>query len=71
MLLPKVVGYFKMNSAKCVNRLRNTPGVPVWQRNYYEHVIHSEEELDGTREYILNNPLQWELDTENPANVNL
>jgi len=39
MTLPKVVGYLKMNSAKRINQSRNTPGIRVWQRNYYERVI--------------------------------
>ena len=34
----------------------------VWQRNYYEHVIRSENDLNHTREYILNNPLNWNND---------
>ncbi len=71
MLLPKVIGYFKMNSAKRINHLRNSPGIPVWQRNYYEHVIRSESELADSREYIQNNPLQWTLDKENPSNINM
>ena len=71
MLLPKVIGYFKMNSAKRINHLRNSPGIPVWQRNYYEHVIRSESELADIREYIQNNPLQWTLDKENPSNMNM
>ena len=66
MLLPKIIGYFKMNSAKRINHLRDGSGTPVWQRNYHEHVIRSEAELADIREYIQNNPLQWELDKENP-----
>ena len=38
----------------------------LWQRNYYEHIIRKEEELDRLREYIVNNPAQWALDDENP-----
>jgi REP element-mobilizing transposase RayT len=38
-----------------------------WQDNYYEHVIRNEEESDRIRQYIANNPLQWELDRENPS----
>lgn len=68
--LPEIVRGFKTFSARRINHLRNIPGVPVWQRNYYEHVIRNERELDGIREYIVNNPTQWELDSENPANVN-
>jgi len=41
-------------------------GDTVWQRNYYEHVIRDEADLNKIREYILNNPLQWALDEENP-----
>jgi putative transposase len=37
-----------------------------WQRNYYEHVIRKDESLDNHRRYILDNPLKWELDEENP-----
>ncbi|WP_092460028.1 transposase [Thermoflavifilum thermophilum] len=39
MLLPKIMGYFKMNVAKQINIFRNTPGQPIWQRNYDERII--------------------------------
>jgi putative transposase len=69
MLLSKMVGYFKMNSAKRINDLRGTPGQPVWQRNYYEHVIRNEVDLEEIREYIQNNPLKWLEDENHPANI--
>ena len=56
MLLPKIIGRFKMNSAKQINQIRNTPGLSVWQRNYYEHIIRNEESLNNIRKYIINNP---------------
>lgn len=34
----------------------------LWQRNYYEHSIRNETELNKIREYIINNPVNWELD---------
>ena len=40
-----------------------------WQRNYYEHVIRKEDELNKIREYIQNNPLKWHLDRENPKRI--
>ena len=49
--------------------LRNTPKTSVWQRAYYEHVIRNEDDLNQVREYIINNPLKWELDRENPNNI--
>jgi len=40
----------------------------LWQRNYYEHVIRNEEDLEKIRSYIELNPLKWALDEENPGN---
>jgi putative transposase len=65
--LPEIIRGFKTFSARRVNELRDTRGVPIWQRNYYEHVIRDEESLNRIREYILNNPAQWAFDPENPA----
>ncbi len=69
MLLPKVIGYYKMNSTKQINIIKNTPGIPIWQRNYYEHIIRNEEKLYKIRQYIQNNPLKWHLDRENLERV--
>jgi putative transposase len=49
-----------------INELRGTPHQPIWQPKFYEHVIRRERDLRETREYILNNVRQWELDSENP-----
>jgi len=65
MLLPKIIGYFKMNTAKRINETRNTPALAVWQRNYYEHVVRNDDELNKTRDYIVTNPLRWQTDPEN------
>ncbi|MEN9980037.1 MAG: transposase [candidate division WOR-3 bacterium] len=70
MLLPMIIGRFKMQSAKYINQTRNTADKPVWQRNYYEHIIRNDDELNKIREYIINNPLQWQFDRENPAGMN-
>jgi len=66
MTLSKVVGYFKMNTSKQINKILQRPGCPIWQRNYYEHVIRNEDELTRVRQYIHDNPLNWETDEENP-----
>jgi putative transposase len=67
MLLSKMIGRFKMVSAKNINLVRKTSGLAVWQRNYYEHIIRYEASLDRIRQYIADNPAQWEFDEENPA----
>jgi len=70
---PRSLGSFiaglKSAATKRINEIRGTPGLPVWQRNYYEHVIRNEEELDAIRQYIADNPGRWEEDSENPNNV--
>jgi putative transposase len=38
----------------------------VWQRNYYDHIIRNQLELDRVRQYIADNPHQWVEDQENP-----
>jgi REP element-mobilizing transposase RayT len=57
-----MVAGFKSAATKRVNKLRKTPGAKLWQRNYWEHIIRSEPELNGLREYIRNNPAKWEMD---------
>ena len=37
-----------------------------WQKSYYDHIIRSEEDLDRIKEYIINNPANWDKDTNNP-----
>jgi putative transposase len=64
--LAHIVGSFKSAVSKMVKDMNGRRGDPVWQRNYYEHVIRDEGDLNNIREYITNNPLQWALDEENP-----
>jgi REP element-mobilizing transposase RayT len=64
--LGAIVGNFKSVTARRINRVRKTPGVRVWQRNYYEHIIRNERELNGIRQYIRDNPARWAEDRENP-----
>lgn len=66
--LPEIIRSFKTSSARRINQLRDSKGIPVWQRNYYEHIIRNEEALQKIREYIFNNPLSWEQDQLHPNN---
>jgi putative transposase len=66
--LGRLIGAFKTISTKQINAIRGTPSNRVWQRNYYEHVIRNETDLDDVRQYIINNPLQWDMDENNPNN---
>jgi len=55
--LPVIVGSFKAAVSK-------RAGIPVWQRNYYEHVVRGEDDLNRIRRYIDNNPFFWSVDKE-------
>jgi len=69
--LGAMVRAYKSAVTRRINALRHTPGLPVWQRNYYEHIIRDHPEFDAIRRYILDNPFQWGLDGENPDALRL
>ncbi len=41
----------------------------AWQTRFYDHIIRDEQSLDQIREYIVNNPVKWDEDQDNPANL--
>jgi putative transposase len=63
--LGSFVAQFKATTMKRINQLRDTPGTPIWQRNYHEHVVRNDEDCNRIREYIQYNPQNWETDEEN------
>jgi putative transposase len=65
--LGSLIAGYKSIVTKRINQSRAAPGMPVWQRNYHEHIIRNGAELARIREYIRYNPLGWEKDKENPA----
>ena len=69
--LSTIVRSFKSAVTKNINLIRNSPGDFFWQRNFYDHIIRNEKELLKIRKYIYNNPRSWELDDENPININV
>jgi len=41
----------------------------IWQRNYYEHIIRNDKDMQKKTDYINANPLLWDQDDENPINI--
>ncbi len=64
--LGSIIAGFKSATTSRMNQQRRTPGSPVWQRNYYEHIIQDQEDSARTRHYISTNPIFWDLDQYNP-----
>ena len=65
--LPEIVRAFKTFSARAINKHRHSEGESVWQRNYYEHVVRDEKDLNRIRQYIADNPARWSEDSNNPV----
>jgi REP element-mobilizing transposase RayT len=58
-----IIRYFK---SKCTYELhKNGFNNNLWQRNYYEHIIRNEHSLFKIRQYIRDNPKNWEEDRNN------
>ncbi len=66
--LGRILAYFKYQSTKRINQYRDTQGTQVWQRNYHDHVVRDDPDLQRLRQYIQNNPMKWELDQLHPNN---
>ena len=64
--LGQLIGAFKTKTTKQTNLRLGTPGQMLWQRNFYERVFRNARELERAREYIVNNPMGWRMDKENP-----
>ncbi len=65
LTLGRIVAYFKYQTTRLINRQRATPGIPLWQRNYHDHIVRDQAELNQIRQYILENPINWPNDSEN------
>jgi len=67
--LSSLVAGFKSATTKRINLLRNSPGIPIWQRNYHEHIIRSQLSMQNIQQYIQNNPVLWKQDRFHPNNL--
>jgi REP element-mobilizing transposase RayT len=63
--LGKILRAFKSLSGIEVNRILGRPDRPVWQRNYFEHIVPGEDDFRKTQKYVHENALRWEDDPEN------
>ena len=66
---PKSLGWvirtFKAASSHLI-RKSGAPGF-AWQRDYYDHIVRNEAELQRIREYVEANPSRWREDPQNLA----
>ena len=62
MLIPKIMGKFKMQTSKQINLLNDMKGNKNWQLNYHDHIIPEEKTYHTIKRYIIKNPLNWKED---------
>jgi len=67
--LGQAVAFYKYRTTKLNNEISGAPGRKIWQRDYYDHIIRNEKELDAIRKYIAENPAKWAEDKDNPDNI--
>ncbi|HKY56308.1 MAG TPA: transposase [Anaerolineales bacterium] len=68
--LGQIVAYFKYQSTKEMNRIETEKVITkFWQRNYYEHIIRDEKDLQNKTDYIEANPSLWDEDDNNLRNL--
>jgi REP element-mobilizing transposase RayT len=66
--LSEIIRGFKTFSSRRINEEMIRNNKLRWQKSFYDHVIRNDRSLDNLRQYIMNNPLRWELDIENGRN---
>jgi putative transposase len=65
--LGAIVRAYKASVTWRIHAMRGGDGSPVWQRNYYEHILRDDNEYRQIIAYIQSNPRRWEADQLHPA----
>ncbi len=64
--LATIIRSFKSAATRQSRSTQQQKELNIWQKNYYEHIVRNETDLNQIQQYILNNPLKWHLDSLNP-----
>jgi REP element-mobilizing transposase RayT len=72
--LGDIVDWFKtMTTNEYIRAVKDLGWPPfpgkLWQRGYYEHIVRDGNDMDRIRQYILDNPANWETDEYHPSNL--
>ncbi len=65
--IPEIIRQFKTFSSKRINEhlkrngLEPFPTGKLWQKSYYEHIIRDEDDYINATQYIIDNPLKWDI----------
>lgn len=67
MYLSKIVHGVKSTISRIVRKQFDTRF--AWHKSFYDHIIRDDTSLNTIREYIRNNPLNWNIDRNNLENL--
>ena len=57
-----MISLFKARTSRRYNKVNNTTGNKLWQKNYHERIIRNEIDFMNKQHYIINNPVMWTRD---------
>ncbi len=66
-ILGNIIRSYKSSVAYRINAMRGFLSPPVWQRNYYDHIIRHERDYEAILKYIEANPVNWADDRLHPT----
>jgi putative transposase len=64
--LGAIVRAFKASVTWRIHAMHEYDEIPIWQRNYYEHIIRDDADMRQIEEYIQHNSQRWEQDQLHP-----
>ena len=64
--LPSANPVIPQGTSVNVNRDNTLKGPFAWQSRFYDRIIRNKQELYAIRNYIKNNPKNWDIDPDNP-----
>lgn len=62
--LHEIIGRMKSYTDWQYRKMGAAFGPRLWQKSFYDHVIRNDTDLAETRQYIVNNPLNWTLNKD-------
>ena len=65
--ISSIIGSYKSICTKIINKTQNNK-LFRWQPRFYDHIIRDEKSFNRIRQYIKDNPMNWEEDRNNLSN---
>lgn len=66
-----IIGKLKSYSSRKIREILNEDEQFYWQKSFFDRIIRNEKELFFIRQYIQNNPINWEFEKNNPENIEM